>query len=122
MKEEPSRRIAFDVFYLENPEKHPTDPDAFTSRKGGGREFRNAFGASCPRYVKTNVMTYNPISDKVENISPARQHILTFLTRWMEDFQIDGIRMDSVENVANWDFILVICAADSSVSRNRINR
>jgi pullulanase len=23
----------------------------------------------------------------------------------MEDFQIDGIRMDSVENVANWDFI-----------------
>ena len=31
--------------------------------------------------------------------------MLTFLTRWMEDFQIDGIRMDSVENVANWDFI-----------------
>ena len=105
MKEEPYRRIAFDVFYLENPEKHPTDPDAFTSRKGGGREFRNAFGASCPRYVNTNVTTYNPISDKVENISPARQHMLTFLTRWMEDFQIDGIRMDSVENVANWDFI-----------------
>jgi pullulanase len=23
----------------------------------------------------------------------------------MQDFQIDGIRMDSVENVANWDFI-----------------
>ena len=31
--------------------------------------------------------------------------MLTFLTRWMQDFQIDGIRMDSVENVANWDFI-----------------
>ena len=41
----------------------------------------------------------------MENISPARQHMLTFLTRWMQDFQIDGIRMDSVENVANWDFI-----------------
>jgi 1,4-alpha-glucan branching enzyme len=105
MKEEPYRRIAFDVFYLEEPAKHPDDPDAFNSRKGGGREFRNAFGASCPRYVSTNVRTYNPISDKVENISPARQHMLTFLTRWMEDFQIDGIRMDSVENVANWDFI-----------------
>jgi len=23
----------------------------------------------------------------------------------MRDFQVDGIRMDSVENVANWDFI-----------------
>ena len=31
--------------------------------------------------------------------------MLTFLTRWMQDFQSDGIRMDSVENVANWDFI-----------------
>lgn len=31
--------------------------------------------------------------------------MFTYLTRWMRDFRIDGIRMDSVENVANWDFI-----------------
>jgi pullulanase len=104
MKEEPYRRIAFDDFYLENPEKHRDDPDAFNSRRGGGRELRNPFGASCPRYVKRKT-TYDPISGTVANISPARQHMLTFLTRWMQDFQIDGIRMDSVENVANWDFI-----------------
>ena len=104
MREEPYRRIDFDDFYLEDPEKHPHDPDAFNSRKGGGKEFRNPFGASCPRYVKT-MTTYDPISGEVKNISPARQHMLTFLTRWMQDFQIDGIRMDSVENVANWDFI-----------------
>ena len=54
MKEEPYKHIAFDEFYLENPEKHRDDPDAFNSRKGGGRELRNPFGASCPRYVKTN--------------------------------------------------------------------
>jgi pullulanase/glycogen debranching enzyme len=29
----------------------------------------------------------------------------TYITRWMRDFRVDGIRMDSVENVANWDFI-----------------
>ena len=104
MKEEPYKRIAFDDFYLENPENHRDDPDAFNSRNGGGRELRNPFGASCPRYVKRKT-TYDPISGRVENISPARQHMLTFLTRWMQDFQIDGIRMDSVENVANWDFI-----------------
>jgi pullulanase len=104
MKEEPYRRIAFDDFYLENPDRHRNDPDAFNSRKGGGQELRNPFGASCPRYVRRKT-TYDPISGKVENISPARQHMLTFLTRWMRDFQIDGIRMDSVENVANWDFI-----------------
>jgi pullulanase len=104
MKEEPYKRIAFDDFYLENPEQHRDDPDAFNSRDGGGRELRNPFGASCPRYVKRTT-SYDPISGRVENISPARQHMLTFLTRWMQDFQIDGIRMDSVENVANWDFI-----------------
>ncbi|HEX2473882.1 MAG TPA: alpha-amylase family glycosyl hydrolase [Lacipirellulaceae bacterium] len=104
MKEEPYRRIDFDDFYLENPENHSGDPDAYNSRKGGGKEFRNPFGASCPRYVKTNT-TYDPISGTVKEISTARQHMLTFLRRWMQDFQIDGIRMDSVENIANWDFI-----------------
>jgi len=29
----------------------------------------------------------------------------TYLTRWMQDFRVDGVRMDSVENVANWDFV-----------------
>jgi 1,4-alpha-glucan branching enzyme len=104
MREEPYRRIAFDDFYLEDPPKHPHDPDAYNSRDGGGKEFRNPFGGSCPRYVKRTV-TYDPVADKVQSVSPARQHMLTFLTHWMRNFQIDGIRMDSVENVANWDFI-----------------
>ena len=28
-----------------------------------------------------------------------------YLLRWMLDFKIDGVRMDSVNNVANWDFV-----------------
>jgi pullulanase len=28
-----------------------------------------------------------------------------FLLRWMSDFAIDGIRLDSVNNVASWDFV-----------------
>ena len=31
--------------------------------------------------------------------------MLTYITRWMKDFHVDGIRLDSLENVANWDFI-----------------
>jgi pullulanase len=31
--------------------------------------------------------------------------MFTYLTRWARDFHIDGIRTDSVENVANWDFV-----------------
>jgi len=104
MREEPYRRIAFDDFYLEDPDAHRDDPDAFNSRHGGGQELRNPYGASCPRYNRIRT-TYDPISGQVAAISPARQHMLTFLSRWMKEFQIDGIRMDSVENVANWDFI-----------------
>ena len=29
----------------------------------------------------------------------------SYITRWMRDFRVDGVRMDSVENVANWDFV-----------------
>jgi glycosidase len=29
----------------------------------------------------------------------------SYVTRWMRDFRVDGVRMDSVENVSNWDFI-----------------
>lgn len=104
MKEEPYRRISFDDFYLDDPAKHPGDPDAYTSRKGGGKEFRNSFGASCPRYARKQT-TYDPVTGDVKEVSPARQHMLTFLARWMRDYQLDGIRMDSVENVANWDFV-----------------
>jgi pullulanase len=28
-----------------------------------------------------------------------------FLTRWMRDFRVDGLRLDSIENVGNWDFV-----------------
>jgi 1,4-alpha-glucan branching enzyme len=28
-----------------------------------------------------------------------------YLLRWMSDFAVDGVRMDSVNNVANWDFV-----------------
>ena len=31
--------------------------------------------------------------------------MLTHLERWMRDFRIDGIRLDSIENIANWDFV-----------------
>ena len=104
MKDEPYRFIDFNSFYLEDPPKHAGDPDAYNSRGGGRAEFRNPYGASCPRYTRT-ATTYDPVAGTVGAVAPARRHMLTFLTRWMRDFQIDGVRLDSVENVANWDFV-----------------
>jgi len=106
MKDEPYREIDIENFYLEDPNKHKDDDDAYSSRRDdqGRKVLRSSFGASSPRYIKT-VNTYDPISGDVKNISPIRQHMLTFLAHWMNQFLIDGIRMDSVETVANWEFI-----------------
>ena len=41
----------------------------------------------------------------MKDVYPARQFMLAYLARWMRDFHIDGARIDSVENVASWDFL-----------------
>jgi pullulanase len=48
---------------------------------------------------------YDPITGETARLVPARRLMLTCLARWMLDFRIDGIRMDSVPNIMNWDFV-----------------
>jgi pullulanase len=100
---EPYQTINFDDFYIADPTAIPDDPDARNSRPDHG--FRDGFGSILWRYAKP-VHGYDPISGATrDGVYPARQFMLTYITRWMQDFHVDGIRMDSLENVANWDFI-----------------
>ena len=105
--EEPYQVIDFDNFCIEDPQNHRDDPDALTSGRGDGhQDVRNGFGSTLLRYTRQlTEPAYDPITGGNAVTVPARQHMFTYLTRWMRDFRIDGIRMDSVENVANWDFI-----------------
>ncbi len=100
-----------DFFLLPNPNAKPgepvfprDDPDAHNSRGNDDNNFRNGYGASLFRYAKM-VTGYDPLSGNKTSVSPARQYLKSALQRWMRDFGIDGIRMDSVENVQNWDFV-----------------
>ena len=106
-KEEPYQTIDFDNFCIEDAQDHRDDPDALTSgRADGHQDVRDGFGSTLFRYTRQpSEPVYDPISGGNTVNVPARQHMFTYLTRWMRDFCIDGIRMDSVENVANWDFI-----------------
>lgn len=96
--------LNLDEFYITDPKADLSDPDSHTSRGTGLDHLRDAFGSTLFRYARF-VNGYDPLSGAVASISPARQLMCTFLTRWMRDFRIDGIRMDSVENVSNWDFV-----------------
>jgi pullulanase len=81
-------------------------PDFFVQSGTGDPEedARAAFGGDLFKY---NFATagYDPISGESRQIYPARQLMKLHLAHWLAYFHIDGIRMDSVENVYNWDFV-----------------
>jgi pullulanase len=101
-RSEPYERIDFDDFHIafdhNNP---PNDADAWTSRP---EEARQDFGGTLWRYVKKTT-TYDPMTGKDATFRPARHLHFLAQQRWMSDFHIDGFRIDSVETVANWDFL-----------------
>lgn len=102
-KHEPCQTIAFDDFCIANPWTTPDDPDARNSRPDHG--FRDGFGSTLWRYARP-ARGYDPVSGAVQDkLYPARQFMLVHASRWIEDFHVDGVRIDSVENVANWDFL-----------------
>ena len=99
--------IDFDDFCIADPSQDPSDPDALTSRRGdGSQSLRDGFGSTLFRYTRPMPQPfYDPISGGTTAEAPARALMYTYITRWMRDFRVDGVRMDSVENVSNWDFV-----------------
>jgi 1,4-alpha-glucan branching enzyme len=99
--------IDFDDFCIADPGSDPADPDALTSRRGDGSlGLRDGFGSTLFRYTHpTPQAFYDPTSGGAASDPPARALMYTYITRWMRDFRVDGVRLDSVENVANWDFV-----------------
>lgn len=79
----------------------PDDPEA---QQSGGQGPRDGFGGRLWRYARP-VAGYDPLSGEIRTIFPARQFMKACLLRWMADFALDGLRLDSVNNVANWDFV-----------------
>ena len=119
-KNNPYLAAACDDFFILDPKANPGDPDAHNSRGSDDSNFRNGFGATLFRYARM-VSGYDPISGTAQTLSPARQLMKTALVRWMSDFQIDGLRLDSVENVQNWDFIQEFKDLGRSMNQERFD-
>jgi 1,4-alpha-glucan branching enzyme len=96
----PMENVNYPDFHID-PGADAGDPDA---QQSGGQGIRNAFGGKLWRYSRA-AETFDPITGQRAGLVPARQFMKTHLLRWMSDFAIDGVRMDSVNNVANWDFV-----------------
>jgi 1,4-alpha-glucan branching enzyme len=118
-KNHPYLAAAPDDFFIFDPQATPLDPDAHNSRGLGDDNFRNGFGSTLFRYARF-VEGYDPVSgENRAHLSPARQLMLTSLIRWIEDFNVDGIRLDSVENIQNWDFLQDFTKTARALNRAR---
>jgi pullulanase len=96
----PLENVAFDDFHID-PDRSPGDPE---TEQSGGQGRRDGFGGRLWRYGRT-VTGYDPLTGSERTMVPARQLMKACLLRWMSDFAIDGLRIDSVNNIANWDFV-----------------
>ena len=65
---------------------------------------RDGFGGDLFKF-NYQVDSYDPETGRSGRLFPARQLLYTHLKHWMDTYRIDGIRMDSIPNIANWDFI-----------------
>jgi pullulanase len=96
----PLENVNFPEFHID-PAAEPDDPDA---RQSGGQGVRRGFGGQLWRYAKP-AFGYDPLDGAARDTYPARQLMKLALLRWMADFTVDGLRLDSVNNVASWDFV-----------------
>ena len=95
------RAVNFEEFYIE-PDLEPNNPDSYQSSRNN--EKRDGFGGSLWRY-QHEVDSYDPVDGGRKHLVPARRFLLAHLFRWLGELGADGLRLDSVNNIANWDFV-----------------
>ncbi|KAK3901012.1 1,4-alpha-glucan branching enzyme GlgB [Staphylotrichum tortipilum] len=99
---DPYSYIDFDSFHL-RPPLEPHNPDSYQSHAGG--QMRDGYGGNSWRYVHS-AASYDPeTGDNNPSLHPAWSFHRCHLARWMADFAVGGLRLDSVNNVANYDFL-----------------
>jgi 1,4-alpha-glucan branching enzyme len=88
--------VNFPDFHV-NQDARPADPEAEGRDPFGGTLFKFAYEPAED--------TYDPVTGDRGRHYPARRFLMTHIERWIRDFRVDGIRLDSVVNYKNWDFI-----------------
>ncbi|KAJ2896083.1 glycoside hydrolase family 13 protein [Zalerion maritima] len=98
---DPYVNMAYDTFHIK-PDQEPDNPDSYQSGPGGHQV----------------ADTYDPESGKTNTIKPAWVFHKLHLERWMKDFGIDGIRIDSELWKQNDDYNpgnFMVCGEELSI-------
>ena len=65
---------------------------------------RDGFGGDLFKYNYW-VEGYHPITGQKSRFVPAREYMKAHIAHWLEYYRVDGLRLDSVNNIANYDFL-----------------
>lgn len=65
---------------------------------------RDGFGGDLFKYNNW-VEGYHPITGNKSWFVPAREYMKVHVAHWLEYYRVDGLRLDSVNNIANYDFL-----------------
>ncbi|MFI7542859.1 alpha-amylase family glycosyl hydrolase [Actinoplanes sp. NPDC049599] len=116
-------RFGYDVvmaFAQRAPYREINYPDFFVRPGVGDPEQagRQDWGGNLWKY---NFWTegYDPVEGKDGPLEPARQFHKAQIAGWILDHGIDSIRVDSVNNVGNWDFVGEFTAYARGLHRRR---
>ncbi|MBG1242167.1 alpha-amylase family glycosyl hydrolase [Nostoc sp. NZL] len=94
------------AFSLKNPYHHVNFLDFYIKWGSGDPEqgSRDGFGGDLFKYNYW-VEGYHPITGQKSWFVPAREYLKVHIAHWLEFYRVDGLRLDSVNNVANYDFL-----------------
>ena len=99
---DPYSFIDFSNFHI-RPYLEPDNPDSYQSSVTG--VLRDGYGGNSWRFNKS-LLSYDPESgDGQALVHPSWTFHRLHLARWMLDFGVDGLRIDSVNNIGNWAFV-----------------
>jgi len=94
------------AFSRNNPYHNVNFLDFFVKHGSGDPEqgSRDGFGGDLFKY---NFWTegYDPVGGERASLVRARQYMKAAIAHWMDFYRIDGLRLDSVNNVGNYDFL-----------------
>lgn len=79
---------------------------------------RDPFGGDLLKYGY-RVQGYDPVSGQLNFFYPGQQYMKLHLYHWIRTFHIDGVRLDSVKNIANYPFVREI---DAEIRRDWLSR
>lgn len=110
--------IAYDQFHL-RPSEDEDNSDAYQSDRSD--ELRNGHGGEIWRYIKSTD-SYDPEKGNAKQLCPASVFHRAHLEYWMTDFHVGGLRLDSINNIGNYDFLKDFRTAARNLFASRYGR